>query len=46
MNVTPYSGEGTKREQVERMFDAISPKYDLLLTACSPWASTRAGAAR
>ncbi len=30
MNVTPYSGEGSKREQVERMFDAISPKYDLL----------------
>jgi demethylmenaquinone methyltransferase / 2-methoxy-6-polyprenyl-1,4-benzoquinol methylase len=30
MNVTPYTGDGTKREQVERMFDAISPKYDLL----------------
>jgi demethylmenaquinone methyltransferase/2-methoxy-6-polyprenyl-1,4-benzoquinol methylase len=28
--VTPYTGDGTKREQVERMFDAISPKYDLL----------------
>lgn len=30
MSVTPYSEEGSKREQVERMFDAISPKYDLL----------------
>jgi demethylmenaquinone methyltransferase/2-methoxy-6-polyprenyl-1,4-benzoquinol methylase len=30
MKVTPYTGDGTKREQVERMFDAISPKYDLL----------------
>jgi len=30
MTVTPYSEEGSKREQVERMFDAISPKYDLL----------------
>jgi demethylmenaquinone methyltransferase/2-methoxy-6-polyprenyl-1,4-benzoquinol methylase len=30
MNVTPYSNEGSKREQVERMFDAISPRYDLL----------------
>lgn len=30
MTVTPYSPEGSKREQVERMFDAISPKYDLL----------------
>ena len=30
MSVTPYSAEGSKREQVERMFDAISPKYDLL----------------
>ncbi len=30
MSVTPYTGDGTKREQVERMFDAISPKYDLL----------------
>lgn len=28
--VKPYAGEGTKREQVERMFDRISPKYDLL----------------
>ncbi len=30
MSVTPYSPEGSKREQVERMFDSISPKYDLL----------------
>lgn len=30
MTVTPYSPEGSKREQVERMFDSISPKYDLL----------------
>lgn len=30
MTVTPYSEDGSKREQVERMFDAISPKYDLL----------------
>lgn len=32
MNATvkPYAGEGSKREQVERMFDRISPKYDLL----------------
>ena len=30
MTVTPYSEKGSKREQVERMFDAISPKYDLL----------------
>lgn len=30
MKVTPYTGDGSKREQVERMFDAISPKYDLL----------------
>jgi demethylmenaquinone methyltransferase / 2-methoxy-6-polyprenyl-1,4-benzoquinol methylase len=28
--VKPYSADGSKREQVERMFDAISPKYDLL----------------
>ena len=28
--VKPYSTDGSKREQVERMFDAISPKYDLL----------------
>lgn len=30
MTVTPYSPDGSKREQVERMFDAISPRYDLL----------------
>ena len=30
MSVTPYASDGSKREQVERMFDAISPKYDLL----------------
>ena len=30
MTVTPYSSEGSKKEQVERMFDSISPKYDLL----------------
>lgn len=30
MTVTPYSPEGSKREQVEQMFDNISPKYDLL----------------
>ncbi|MCO6481806.1 MAG: bifunctional demethylmenaquinone methyltransferase/2-methoxy-6-polyprenyl-1,4-benzoquinol methylase UbiE [Flavobacteriales bacterium] len=29
-SVKPYAGEGSKREQVERMFDRISPKYDLL----------------
>lgn len=28
--VKPYSAEGSKREQVERMFDSISPRYDLL----------------
>ena len=30
MTITPYSPGGSKREQVERMFDNISPKYDLL----------------
>lgn len=30
MSVTPYSSDASKREQVEHMFDAISPKYDLL----------------
>jgi demethylmenaquinone methyltransferase/2-methoxy-6-polyprenyl-1,4-benzoquinol methylase len=30
MTVSPYSPEGSKREQVEQMFDNISPKYDLL----------------
>lgn len=28
--VKPYAEEGSKREQVEQMFDRISPKYDLL----------------
>lgn len=28
--VKPYAADGSKREQVERMFDSISPKYDLL----------------
>lgn len=35
MNVQPYAGPGSKREQVERMFDAISPRYDLLNRLCS-----------
>ncbi len=30
MSVTPYSDRASKREQVEHMFDSISPKYDLL----------------
>ncbi|MDX9751713.1 MAG: bifunctional demethylmenaquinone methyltransferase/2-methoxy-6-polyprenyl-1,4-benzoquinol methylase UbiE [Flavobacteriales bacterium] len=30
MTVTPYANDGSKREQVERMFDRISPRYDLL----------------
>jgi demethylmenaquinone methyltransferase / 2-methoxy-6-polyprenyl-1,4-benzoquinol methylase len=30
MMVKPYTADGSKREQVEHMFDAISPKYDLL----------------
>jgi demethylmenaquinone methyltransferase/2-methoxy-6-polyprenyl-1,4-benzoquinol methylase len=29
-SVKPYAADGSKREQVERMFDAISPKYDFL----------------
>lgn len=29
-SVKPYTADGSKREQVERMFDAISPKYDFL----------------
>lgn len=33
--VKPYSDVGSKREQVERMFDSISPKYDLLNRLCS-----------
>ncbi|MEO8067966.1 MAG: bifunctional demethylmenaquinone methyltransferase/2-methoxy-6-polyprenyl-1,4-benzoquinol methylase UbiE [Flavobacteriales bacterium] len=30
MSITPYADSASKREQVEHMFDAISPKYDLL----------------
>ena len=31
MTVTPYNkAEGSKKEQVEQMFDKIAPKYDLL----------------
>jgi len=30
MEVKPYSTDGSKRQEVERMFDAISPRYDLL----------------
>jgi demethylmenaquinone methyltransferase / 2-methoxy-6-polyprenyl-1,4-benzoquinol methylase len=33
--VKPYDNTGSKREQVERMFDHISPKYDLLNRLCS-----------
>lgn len=35
MTVKPYSAEGSKREQVELMFDRISPRYDLLNRLCS-----------
>lgn len=35
MTVKPYAAEGSKREQVELMFDRISPKYDLLNRLCS-----------
>jgi demethylmenaquinone methyltransferase/2-methoxy-6-polyprenyl-1,4-benzoquinol methylase len=35
MTVKPYADESSKREQVERMFDSISPKYDLLNRLCS-----------
>ncbi|MBK7382706.1 MAG: bifunctional demethylmenaquinone methyltransferase/2-methoxy-6-polyprenyl-1,4-benzoquinol methylase UbiE [Flavobacteriales bacterium] len=35
MTVKPYSADGSKREQVEHMFDAIAPKYDLLNRLCS-----------
>ena len=28
--VTPYQAAGSKKEQVERMFDKIAPRYDLL----------------
>lgn len=30
MTVKPYTEDGSKREQVEHMFDAVAPKYDLL----------------
>lgn len=30
MTVNPYTEGGSKRQQVEHMFDVISPKYDLL----------------
>ena len=30
MSITPYADKSSKREQVEHMFDSISPKYDLL----------------
>lgn len=33
--VKPYEDEASKREQVELMFDRISPKYDLLNRLCS-----------
>ncbi len=33
--VKPYAEQGSKREQVELMFDRISPKYDLLNRLCS-----------
>ena len=29
-SVKPYNDESSKKEQVEIMFDAIAPKYDLL----------------
>lgn len=29
-SVNPYSGSGSKREEIEQMFDNISPRYDLL----------------
>ena len=35
MTVKPYADNASKREQVERMFDSISPKYDLLNRLCS-----------
>lgn len=35
MTVKPYADDASKREQVERMFDNISPRYDLLNRLCS-----------
>lgn len=35
MTVKPYADDSSKREQVERMFDTISPRYDLLNRLCS-----------
>lgn len=35
MTVKPYADDASKREQVERMFDSISPRYDLLNRLCS-----------
>ena len=29
-NIKPYGNEGTKAEQVERMFDSIAPAYDFM----------------
>jgi demethylmenaquinone methyltransferase/2-methoxy-6-polyprenyl-1,4-benzoquinol methylase len=29
-SVNPYSGSGSKREEIEQMFNNISPRYDLL----------------
>ncbi len=31
--VNPYSEDGSKREQVEKMFDSIAPAYDFMNTA-------------
>ncbi|MBO4871659.1 MAG: bifunctional demethylmenaquinone methyltransferase/2-methoxy-6-polyprenyl-1,4-benzoquinol methylase UbiE [Muribaculaceae bacterium] len=29
-HIKPYEGDGSKREQVEKMFDAIAPAYDFM----------------
>jgi demethylmenaquinone methyltransferase/2-methoxy-6-polyprenyl-1,4-benzoquinol methylase len=44
-NIKPYGSEGRKAPQVERMFDNIAHKYDLLIT-CSPWALINTGDAK